>query len=267
MPLHRDWKRALYTAHPETTELLDVSEDPHMMVAVVLSWSGASGPATNAAGAVIPGGVQPIRCRACKAWETLGEMRAEAQQLGLDIAAPSLKTKAQLSTAIKGARNTGEVRDRTKDPETAATSSSMPRNSKTAPTAARPTASAIPKAVPITPPQELEATRTRLQQLEADLELQRQELAMGRQQFGEATRTRLQELEATRTRLQQLEADLELQRQELAMGRQQFDEQREQHQQEVLAAWEILAAAGSRLAQEQEAMMAGRSPFDSSLLL
>ena len=221
MPLHRDWKRALYTAHPETTELLDVSEDPHMMVAVVLSWSGASGPAMNAAGAVIPGGVQPIRCRACKAWETLGEMRAEAQQLGLDIAAPSLKTKAQLSTAIKGARNTGEVRDRTKDPETAATSSSMPRNSKTAPTAARPTASAIPKAVPITPPQELEATRTRLQQLEADLELQRQELAMGRQQF---------------------------------------DEQREQHQQEVLAAWEILAAAGSRLAQEQEAMMAGRAP-------
>ena len=223
MPLHRDWKRALYTAHPETTELLDVTEDPDMMVAVVLSWSGASGPATNAAGAVIPGGVQPIRCRACKAWETLREMRAEAQQLGLDIAAPSLKTKAQLSTAIKGARNTGEVRDRTKDPETAATSSSMPRNSKTAPTAARPRASAIPKAVPITPPQELEATRTRLQQLEADLELQRQELAMGRQQF---------------------------------------DEQREHHQQEVLAAWEILAAAGSRLAQEQEAMMAGRAPFD-----
>jgi len=229
MPLHRDWKRALYTAHPETTELLDVSEDPDMMVAVVLSWSGPSGPATNAAGAVIPGGVpigpaaNPIRCRACKAWETLREMRAEAQQLGLDIAAPSLKTKAELSTAIEGARSTGDVRDRTKDPETAATSSSMPRNSKTAATAARPRASAIPKAVPITPPQELEATRTRLQQLEADLELQRQELAMGRQQF---------------------------------------DEQREQHQQEVLAAWEILAAAGSRLAQEQEAMMAGRALFD-----
>ena len=114
-----------------------------------------------------------MRQRAFREEKERQKTRKEIQR-GLQVAARE--------EAIQGARNTGEVRDRTKDPETAATSPSLPRNLKTAPRAARPRASAIPKAVPITPAQELEATRTRLHQLEADLELQRQELAMGRQQ-------------------------------------------------------------------------------------
>ena len=87
----------MHRAHPESAELIEVTDEVEVMTAVIQSWSKTHGERTPGAAPALP--------RATVLSDmNLGELRTEAQRMGFDITLSSLRTKAQLHTAIKDAR-------------------------------------------------------------------------------------------------------------------------------------------------------------------
>ena len=96
-PTQRAWMVGMHRAHPESAELLEVADEVEVMTAVIQSWSTTPG-----GGA--PGAAHALPRAAGLSAMNLAELRAEAQRMGFDITSPSLRTKAQLYTAIKEVR-------------------------------------------------------------------------------------------------------------------------------------------------------------------